>query len=414
MRQISFTCIVSFLFLFACDTANNVDPVFQNYFIKYYGEDGNQEGVDLLVNTDGTMVLLGNSTMQSNIPVPFILKTDPAGNVLWKRQLGELNERAADVALDNQGNLIVVSNIGEGDASRIRLLRMNQSGNGIDSIKIDNGEKQIARSVVQVSNNNFLIAGNAAADPLRNPPTMPIPPEDESDIIVVEVDPAMTQFIVRLGQGGEHVGSAVKIFESNLDGKTTYFVFGDSDRPVVNTDVYKRSFEVIPINIDGVQGESKSTGIPSEIQTLSTVVETPASLQEGYLMVGTTFKTNSSSNIYITQYDKSIGIPRLDDHISELGQRLEGVSAACSESGSFYILANEVRENNNRDIFLVKLSSDGVVVGFTSFGTLEGDDAAGAVHVLGDGRVAVFGTMALETQNKMALIILSQDGKFSD
>jgi hypothetical protein len=59
----------------SCDTEGNVDPVYQNNFIKYYGEDGNQEGVDLLVNTDGTLILLGNSSSQTNpVTRPFIAK----------------------------------------------------------------------------------------------------------------------------------------------------------------------------------------------------------------------------------------------------------------------------------------------------------------------------------------------------
>lgn len=414
MRLIKLTCIVSFLLMVACDTASNVDPIFEDYFTKYYGQDGNQDGVDLLVNSDGSMVLLGNSTSQtSTVPIPFIVKVDPSGNVLWQRQLGGLNERAVDVELDNQGNLIVVSNIGEGDASRIRLLRLDQSGEGRDSIIIDNGEKQVAKSVSQVSDNHFLIAGSAAANPIRNTATMPIPPADEADIIVVQVDPAMAGFKMLLGQGGEHVGTAVRLFETVIEGTTKYWMFGDSDRPVMGSNIYKRSFEVFSITKDGLQGPNTLSGVPSEIQILSTVIKTPPSLQEGYLMVGTTYTANNSSNIYITQYDKSITTTRISIPIL-LGKRLEGVSAACTQNATFLILANEIRENNNRDIFLLRLASDGAVIGSTSFGTLEGDDMAGSVHVLVDGRIAVFGTMALETQKKMVLIILSPNGKFSD
>jgi hypothetical protein len=413
MRRINLTCIVSFLLMVACDTASNVEPIFETYFTKYYGQDGNQDGVDFLVNSDGSMVLLGNSTSQTVFdPIPFIVKVDPSGNVLWQRQLGGLKERAVDVEIDNQGNLIVVSNIDEGDASRIRLFRIDQSGAGLDSIMIENGEKQIAKSVIQVSDNSFLITGSAAADPVRNP-ELTIPPEDLADVIVVQVDPDMLEFKVLLRQGGEYVGTGGKIFETVIDGTTKYLVFGDSDRPAKNSSIYKRSFEVIAINKDGVQSLQDKPGLPSEIQMLSTVVETPISLQEGYLMVGTTY-TSNSSNIFITQYDKSITTPPRISIPILLGRRLEGVSAACSQDESFLILANEIRENNNRDIFLLRLASDGAEVGSTSFGTLEGDDTAGAVHVLVDGRIAIFGTMALETQRKMVLIILSPEGRFSD
>lgn len=407
------------MLMLSCDTASTVDPVFLDYFIKYYGEDGNQEGVDLLVNADGSMILLGNSSSQTNpITIPFIAKIDPLGNVLWQRQLGELNETAVDVELDRQGNLIIVSNVGDEANSRIRLFRIDQQGTEIASIKIEHGEKQIAKSVTQVSDNNsliannFLISGYAEADPVKNP-ELP-PPSDEADIIVLQVDEALQVSKILLRQGGEHVGSSVKIFETILNDSTKYFFFGDSDRPLQAGGVYKRAFEVISINNAGVQGIRNVSGIDNEIQIASSIIETPASLQEGYLMVGTTYATNNSaSNIYITQYNKTLNNARLDMSIL-LGRRLEGVSAAIAEPDAFFILANEIRDNNNRDIFLLKMASDGAVIGSTSFGTLEGDDTAGAVRVLPDRRVAVFGTMELETQKKMVLIIISPEGKFSN
>ena len=143
MRQISIACISLVTLLLACDTAGNVDPVFQSYFVKYYGEDGNQEGVDMLVNPDGSLILLGNSTPRENYTTAYIVKVDPLGNVLWQRELGGSNESAVDVELDNQQNLIVVSNIGLEEVSRIRIFKIGQAGNGIDSLIVPSTEKQV-------------------------------------------------------------------------------------------------------------------------------------------------------------------------------------------------------------------------------------------------------------------------------
>jgi hypothetical protein len=417
MRQISYIFIVLITFLLSCDTAGNVDPVFQNYFIKYYGEDGNQEGADLLINADGSMILLGNSSSQTDpVPVPFLVKIDPLGNVLWRRQLGGLNERAVDVELDKQGNLIVLSNVGDESNSRIRLFRIDQQGNGIDSVKVEFNEKQVGRSVTQVSDNRFLVAGFSEADPNKNPISMPIPPPDEADIIVLQIDERLKNSVVITRQGGEHIGSGVKIFETVLDDSTKYLVFGDSDRPGEDG-IYKRAFEVFSINDFGSQGLRRVSGINTEIQITSSVIEIPASLFEGYLMVGTTYASNNSSSIYLTRYTKTLDtrplIPIWQDN-SLLGRRLEGVSAAAAEPDAFFILANEIRENNKRDILLLKLASDGAVIGSTGFGTLEGDDMSAAVKVLGDGRVVVFGTLELETQKKMVLMVISPEGKFSN
>jgi len=413
MRITSLLFIATLFISLSCDTTNSVDPVFEKQFIKYYGEDGNQMGVDMVVNADGSMVLLGNTTLTSLVTFPFIVKIDPLGNVIWQRRMGGQDERAADVELDRQGNLIVVSNIGDALNSRIRLFRIDQQGNGLDSLLIDMGEWQIAKSVTQASDNSFLIAGYAEAKVVRNPELI-IPPFDEADIIVLQVDEALLGASLFLGQGGEHVGSAVKIFEALLGGDTKYLVFGDSDRPIDDI-TYKRAFEVISVNLDGVQGIRQVSSIDNEIQIAATTIETRGALQEGYLMVGTSYVVNNAtSEVYITQYDKDLTIKRLDKKLSGLQRRLEGVSAAVGDLDDFYIVADEITANNKHDIVLLRMANDGVVLGLNVFGTLEGDDMAAAVSVLPDRRPALLGTIELETQRKMALMIISPEGKFSN
>ena len=62
-------CAISLLMLTyaACDTAGNVDPVFERTFIKYYGTEGDQYAADLIVNDDGTLLILGNSVSPSGV-----------------------------------------------------------------------------------------------------------------------------------------------------------------------------------------------------------------------------------------------------------------------------------------------------------------------------------------------------------
>jgi hypothetical protein len=96
------------------------------------------------------------------------------------------------------------------------------------------------------------------------------------------------------------------------------------------------------------------------------------------------------------------------------GTRLEGVSAATSETGYFFILANKILDNSKHDISLIKLEGGGNIIGETSFGTTEGDDTGGSVSMLPGGRVGLLGTMELETQRKMVLVVMSPDGKFSN
>jgi hypothetical protein len=327
--------------------------------------------------------------------------------------MGDGNEKAVDVELDNQGNLMVVSNIGDESTSRIRLYRINQNGQGIDSLKIEMGERQVARSVTQVSDNSYLIAGYAEPNDTRNPELV-VPPIDQADVIVIRVDPSLTSVAITsdLG-GGEHVGGGVKVFESTIGGISSYLIFGDSDRPADQSSAYKRAFEVLGIDEFGSPtGIRKVSGndITQETQVASTAIETSGGLQDGYLIVGTTYNSNGvGSRVYITQYDKTLVVKRLDFPLSNNGVPMQGITAAVGASDDFYILANETQQNNTRDVVLLKLATDGSIIGAMRFGSFEGEDVAGSVKVLPDRRVVVTATIELATQSKIAMMIISPD-----
>ena len=101
-------------------------------------------------------------------------------------------------------------------------------------------------------------------------------------------------------------------------------------------------------------------------------------------------------------------------NINRCRRRIEGISAANAAPDGYFIVANEVRENNKRDIFLLRVERDGAVSWSNNFGSLEGEDTAGGVESLPDGRIAVVGTIQLETQRKMVLIVTGTNGRFSD
>src|SRR5690349_2423310 len=134
--RISLVASLMAVVLFSCDTERNIAPVFKTYYTKYYGEDGNQLAVDLAVNSDGTMVMVGTSQSQTNqISQAFIVKIDNEGTVLWQRQMGDSNEEPVDVEFDSRNDIIVVSNY---QSRSIRITRIGQSGASIDSMMIEN------------------------------------------------------------------------------------------------------------------------------------------------------------------------------------------------------------------------------------------------------------------------------------
>ena len=423
MRIISLLLISAVVMVCSCDTEGNVDPVYQTYFIKYYGEDGNQEGVDLLVNSDGSLILLGNSSSQTNpVTIPFISKVDPFGSVLWQRelggpQLGGVNEKAVDVEFDNSGNLIILSNYAEGDNARVKVYRLSPEGVGLDSIMVDFQEWQVGKSVTVTTDGRILIAGNRKPDPTKN---YDLPGPDVADVTILEIDPTFQlDSIVAMFGGGEMNGAGVKIFE----GTGSYTLLGYTDKPRRHAAEFKLSFEAISLNPFNIgPGQRVVMGPLTETQTASSAIETFSMPQGGYLLVGTSYVNTLSSNIYLVHFYNPIDRilsgrvePTVQfSNVYPLNRRLEGISVAAAEPDDIYVLANETKENNKRDIFLLMLTGSGDVKGSNTFGALEGDDTAGAVRVMPDGRIAVFGTMELETQKKMVLIMLSADGRFSN
>ena len=165
MRLISLNCILLTTLLLSCDTASNVEPMYEEYFTKYYGEDGEQQGVDIVRNGDGSMILLGNSLSQTDPISPFIVKTDAVGNVLWQQEFKTDNEIAVDVELINGGNQLAVLTNVERATTNICLYILGQDGGLIDSLYISDPKNQIGKSVTQSSDGGFLISGYKDPDP---------------------------------------------------------------------------------------------------------------------------------------------------------------------------------------------------------------------------------------------------------
>jgi hypothetical protein len=402
----------------SCDTPGNVEPIYEEYFTKYYGEDGEQEGIDLVRNGDGSMILLGNSLSQNDPISPFIVKTDAVGTVLWQREFKTENETAVDIELINGGNqLAVLTNVSR-STTNICLYILGQDGGMVDSLYITDIKNQFGKSVTQSSDGGFLITGYKDPDPTRNS-NLPSPELDQADILLLKLDNSLTTKKDLSPGGGEYVGSGTKSFEITLDNSIYYLVFGYSDRPRPFSDEYRKCFQLLaatPSSVfSGMQEVSENE--PNEEQEAAHVLKIPVALGDGYLMIGKTSAGGGLSDLYLTRFNKPVSpndaTKSLDRKIP-LGRRIEGIFGANASPDGYFIIANEIRDNNKKDIFLLRVERDGTVTWSTSFGSLDGDDLAGGVESLPDGRIAVVGTIQLETQRKMALIVTNPNGGFSD
>ncbi len=398
-----------------CDTKNNVEPRYQEYFIKYYGTEGDQTGEDIIANNDGTMVLLGNSVLPSGLAIPFLIKTDPRGNVLWELSFGE-NEMAVDVEVikagSQAGNYIVASNVGNEESSKIRLWRISASGSFIDSLTVTNiapaGSRQYVNSVTSLEiNNGYVVTGYSDGSLMEESSPETDGPTDR-DILAFRVDDSFSLVENVVSKGGEQNGAGVRVFELPNDPSGKMVLFSYTDRPFLSSTFgFNFSYDII---FSGVP-VGNLVGSEDEREILASVVRTPANLGEGFLMAGTsTANGGNQGSIYLVKFNNTFEYKGLDRKL-DVGLNLECVDVDTGIEG-YYILANELNDTGLKDLVFIRTSSDGELTGMKRFGALDGDDSGAAIASLPDGRIAIVATMGLKTRKKLALIVVNNNGEF--
>ncbi len=413
-KILSALAVSMLVFTAGCDTSGNVEPRFEQYFIKYFGDEGEQSGADLIVNDDGSMVLLGNTVLPSGARSPFLAKVNAIGDILWDLSFGE-NETAVDIEPVNRGaqtgSFVVATNVIESERSKIRLWRISPNGAVIDSVTIKyqnhEGSNQIVRSVTSLKDRDgFIVTG--MADAAFNLETSPeITPSSDSDILALYINDTFSAVESIVSKGGELNGAGVRVFELNA-GANELVLFSYTDRPFRTSSFgYNFSYDIISSGVP----IGNLIGSEEEREILSDVIRTPLTLGEGYLMVGTSVSGASAyGDIYLVKFNSSFEYKSLDKKV-ELGRNVECISAAVAPNG-YYVLANDVVDASVKNILLTSISRDGTVEWTRIFGAADAEDTGSAIHALPDGRIAILGTMQLKTRRKMALIVVNNKGAF--
>jgi len=161
------------IFVFACDTASNIKSPNKNYFIKYFGGDGDQRAVDLIVNTDGTFYILGNSrTSTDSIQKVYLAHANAQGEVIKQITFGTVEMEARDFILTADGKIAVVANVDVKSANvDVLLYRFTPDLAPLDNITLyagaSNSFSEYANGITELSNGDFIMEGyqNRPGDP---------------------------------------------------------------------------------------------------------------------------------------------------------------------------------------------------------------------------------------------------------
>jgi hypothetical protein len=421
MRKIFVLIVVLGIFC-SCDTPEELQRNETDYFLKFYGNDGNQSGVDFIMYDDGTFVLVGNSqeSATSDLQI-YVVKINQKGEVLWQSTYGSnaRNEEAKDIELLKNGELIIAGNSKPKNTaaqSDVYLLKLNQDGGFVDSIRQETRTSfENVISVTEVTtasdSSELIVAGSISGTSGNTEDTDAMHMRFKIDKNlnklkrVSELEWKTRPTFSSFGLPG--VESATKVVQYDAN---TFYVFGTSKQQLGTSDFWYYSLSDkanAPIN-SMLIGNSDQDEVLTSV-TLSkdqTSVVLAGTRQGSIVTVLLRFPLLPISPFTTTDLNLN-----LSDKLSEGGQYSQPRLAIGQNS--YWIAAQKAS-----DIVVARTNVDGnSIFGERLFGESLSSQS-GAVAELPDGRVVTIGTMALggegtNNQQKMVFMKLNSSGRLA-
>jgi len=425
--------IVLFPFFFlSCETSNNVEA--PNSFVKYFGGAGDQEGVDLIVNADGTILLFGNTTLPGDTnPKLYLAKSDVNGNLLWERSAfgGPLKNQARDIEIASDGRIILLatSEITAGD-NDILLITADQNGNELKRVTHGYSSFDEDASSVTQTTDGFIVTGSTSntsqkANPVNN---------DERDAFNFRFYDDLTSYPniwnETLGPGTFDAGTKMIQVAPGQ-----FYFFGYTNKKPSNHSVVNFNFWIFPVNDVGNGsfdiGEEVFAGDVLVDEKLSSVTISPAQSGEGFLLTGIRTDESGASSIYIAKLRRNLNfLPGQTDQVFQFppqtvsadiqfGQLQDLRTSSISSVLSGFVIVSNENSENNQNFYLTKITNTGANAWTTPKGFIFGggnSDKIGSVAELPDGSILMIGTFSVgdDLQQKMTLVKVNKEGKFDD
>jgi hypothetical protein len=433
------SCLLFLMVCSKCDTERNVEDPDLHYFIKYYGGDDDQRGVDMLPLSDGSMLLLGNYSIitsgTSDVDI-YLVRVDARGDMIWqKRFSGSQIANAKDLEPSSDGNFVILADFQTdiGGQTDLKLLKVSPDGMPLDSVTFGTSENDYSRTVTLLDDGGFIVSGTtqltdqwvSSSDPGLDP----------GDTFSFRFDQNLDPYS---GWGPDRRGFGATPGQQQLDVAVRTIQIPaiiDSDGDTIK----REEFYVFGYSNSNISGNNnnlllgllyfkrQSTGTTEsplypETNTANTEIQfvqrLAPELGSGFVAIGTRQNPLGFSDIYFARFRSSLAFTTASNDIIlstiiPLGRNIRGVSMASSVVGGsgYLILGNEVRGTGAANFWLSKVDQSGVILWSSTFGSEEENDFAAAVHELPDGKIVILGTMGLaDNQSKMALIKVNPNG----
>ncbi len=427
--KFNFGLLFALLMVVSCDTANNFDQATKKYFLKYYGNDGDQEGVDLVVNADGSFYLLGITDSKSFGKQVYLVKVNADGNTVWEKTFGgKKDEIAKDLLQLSDGRLAFVANTNENGNIDVFVETLTADGIKIDSVIAPlsgNKKDENAISITQTTD-GFIVAGSTTDISLK-----PGGAQDNTDV----TDAMQLRFNTNLSLyadtwrktvGYPSADVAVKI-EQDAKGKFNLFGYSNKQLPTSNSQDFNYWITQL-----GSTGEPSSAELfPGEDKVnelLTSVLKTPLQSGEGFLLAGQSLDPiTSASKLFLVKVRKDLSLSSQDYLFREKAnidlktpRSVQYVNVCASQNSGYYVIANDNRlGTDNSNWYVSNFDNNGNPIWQTP-ATFGGDnnDTVGAISELPDGSILILGTMEIGGtkihEKKMTLVKVNSSGKFAN
>jgi hypothetical protein len=104
-----FICGMIFSGLNSCSNKDDLGDDAKDYFIKYYGNTGSDEGFDLAQTSDGGYALFGSKTYGITGSDLVLIKTDEFGNLQWEQSYGgPLDDVGRKFQIKSDGSYVMI------------------------------------------------------------------------------------------------------------------------------------------------------------------------------------------------------------------------------------------------------------------------------------------------------------------
>lgn len=422
--MIRYFILLSLIVLVGCDTSSKFTPPDENYFVKYIGGDGSQFGVDMKVDSDGYIYILGNSqnpTESLNQQI-YLAKATSKGSIVWEKNIGKAQLEARDLEFTSDGNLILVANM-QNTNSDILVMRFNKQGDKLDSVVVwskvlksnDNYENanknEYVNSITELKNGYFILMGY----------TDNSLPGHTYDVMNIQLDKSLKKMAVAYN---ENNGSGlINVGAKLIQNRNSLYIFGSSNfvsKTANDSDIWTWTIDNngYPNYNTDLQTQFIKTGyddfVTNAVKSFAGYGVCSISSLNNDLTLrvikisGDSLKFNAQDIAAIKEY--SLGTGSIKPSVINNGYGLANYFVA-----STYYPAG----SSTSDITLMKLDDQNLNEQWkdkVSFGGV-GDDSAAAVEELPDGKILILGTMQLgnpASQYKIALIKVNSNGKLQE